>query len=173
MKALNIAMVIALLLGPLVSSAAQRKKVDPYQPYEPSEVSGPRSRHWSGFDFALGMPFPSLAGALLGFNIEDDARLSAGVGTFGNYVTYQLDAKVFLSPSNWAMYVGAGMDYLNGNPGVTLAWDLQFHRAFVPYFETGLDFQSEVGVHVTFNLGASAPNGRFIILPGIAIGWYF
>jgi hypothetical protein len=136
-------------------------------------IAGTRADHWSGFDFAAGMPFPSLGGAMLGFNINDDARIAAGVGTFGNWVTYQLDFKFFLGVAPWTTYFGAGFNYMNGHAGDVLLWSFQFSRAFVPYMEAGIDFQSDVGVHVMFNLGGSAPNGHTIVMPGVAVGWYF
>ncbi|MBI3557908.1 MAG: hypothetical protein HY074_16725 [Deltaproteobacteria bacterium] len=139
-----------------------------------SAQAGPRADHWSGFDGTVGMPFPSVVGLMVGFNTGDEARVSIGAGSFGDWATYTVDAKAFLSPSSqWSPYFGAGLSYMSGTASTFLVWDLQFDHAFVPYFEGGMDFQSDMGVHVSFNLGGAAPNGRVIVLPGIALGWYF
>ena len=134
---------------------------------------GPRTQHWSGFDLALGMPFPSIAGGLIGFNIGDDARISGGVGTFNRWITYQLDTKFFLGTSNWAGYIGGGLDFMAGEAGKFYVWDLGFDEAWVPYIQTGLDFQADSGFHLTLNLAAAIPSGEVLILPGLAVGWYF
>lgn len=137
-------------------------------------MAGVRDEHWSGFDFTTGMPFPSLYGFMLGFNVGDDARVSSGIGSFVHWISYDIvDAKFFLSDGEWAPYMGAGLSYMVGEHAQYLIWDFQFDRAFVPYFQGGIDFQSSMGVHVMFNLAGSAPNGRVIVLPGLAIGWYF
>ncbi len=139
-----------------------------------SAHAGPRADHWSGFDVTAGMPFPAILGLMVGFNTGDEARVSIGTGSFGHWSTYTLDAKAFLSSnSQWAPYIGAGLSYMTGTASTFLLWDLQFDHAFVPYFEGGMDFQSDMGVHVSFNLAGAAPNGRVIVLPGIALGWYF
>ena len=138
-----------------------------------SAQAGVRAEHWSGFDFTAGMPFPSVIGLMLGFNTGDEARVSIGAGSFVHWATYTADAKAFLSEGQWSPYIGAGLSYMTGTASTYLIWDLQFDHAFVPYFEGGMDFQSDLGVHVTFNLAGSAPNGRVMVLPGLALGWYF
>lgn len=139
----------------------------------PIAKAGVRAEHWSGFDLGSGAPFPSLVGAALGFNTGDEARVSIGYGIFGPWSVYQADAKFFFSDQEWSFYIGGGLDYMNGAQGKFLIWNLEFDRGFVPYFELGVDFQSQMGIHVGFNLGTAAPNGTLILLPGILIGWYF
>lgn len=135
--------------------------------------AGTRADHWSGIDAGFGEPYPSYAGINLGFNIGDDARLSAGLGTLGRWTSYAGDAKFFATDAQWSPYIGVGLTYITGNAGQYLWWNLDFNNAFVPFLELGMDFQSDIGVHVTFNLAGSAPNGQIVVFPGIVIGWYF
>jgi hypothetical protein len=136
--------------------------------------AGNRADHWSGFDFGGGIPFPALGGVLVGFNIGDDARISFGGGSALNWIVYQLDAKFFLSPQSvWSPYLGGGFDYLNGDHGSYLGRDYQFDNAFIPYIQFGFDYQAASGFHMMLGGAAAAPNGRLLILPGLALGWYF
>lgn len=172
MRLLNIAIIITIFAAPAFGKGQPRYAAAP-DLTQAKEDQGPRARHWSGFDIGTGaVPFPSVFGAMIGFNVEDDARISIGTGSLVRWTTYQLDAKVFLAPTAWAVYIGGGLDYLTGKAG-TFIYDLQFDKSLVPYVEAGIDFQSEVGVHVGFNFGFAAPNGRIMALPGLALGWYF
>lgn len=163
----------------LVTATAQAQGGrQPRYQYEQPEADhkgegGVRAEHWSGFDLGVGLPFPSFVGGMLGFNIGDDARLSGGAGIFGKHTTYQLDAKVFLGKAAWAGYFGAGLDYMYGTPEKLGSWQLDFNALWVPYMQVGVDFQSDMGVHVSFNLAGAVPHGTLIVLPGLAIGWYF
>lgn len=62
---------------------------------------------------------------------------------------------------------------MNGSEGKFLLWDFQFGNAVIPYISFGLDWTNEEGFHLGANLGISVPNGEVVVLPGVAIGWYF
>ncbi|MEW6055440.1 MAG: hypothetical protein AB1540_02410 [Bdellovibrionota bacterium] len=137
-------------------------------------LAGPRADHWSGFDIGTMVPFPSLIGAIIGFNLQDDARLSFGGGHFDRYANYQIfDAKLFFTPTALSGYIGGGLDFLVGKRGKVWIWDLNFDRAFVPYLQIGIDYQDPSGFHATLNVAGTAPNGEPIVMPGLAVGWYF
>ncbi|HRK01050.1 MAG TPA: hypothetical protein PLH57_00165 [Oligoflexia bacterium] len=156
---------------------AQNRKAPPskFQPIQESVTSdgGTRANHFSGFDFALGQPVPSYGGLMIGFHVHDDARLSLAIGEAGQWMTYALDTKIFLSPESVAMYVGGGLSYMNGSEGKFLFWDLQFSNGLIPYIQGGVDWVNEEGFHLGANLGVTVPNGEVVVLPGVAIGWYF
>ena len=178
MRWLNQAIFLAVVMTAMAAclSAEAQYEYPPYggeQKPASEKRGGPRTQHWSGFDVALGMPFPSIAGGLIGFNIGDDARISGGAGTFGKWTTYQLDTKFFLGVSNWVGYIGGGLDYMIGEGRKYYIWDLGFTHAWVPYIQTGVDYQADSGFHLTINLAGSAPGGEILILPGLAVGWYF
>lgn len=172
MRVLNF--VVSTLVAVSLSTVAIAQEYD-YSYGQPSKKpeGGPRAQHWSGFDIGLGMPFPSFAGGMIGFNFGDEARLSGGVGTLGKWTTYQLDTKVFLGKAAWAGYFGAGVDYIYGTPGKIGPYDLDFAAKWVPYIQFGVDYQSDIGLHLMFNLAGAVPEGEILIWPGLAIGWYF
>lgn len=183
MRRLKLALAMLAAFSFATTAHCQAPTETPKKPPKPPTVDemtrwtasdGVRAQKWSGFDIgAGGNPFPSVAGLMLGFNIQNDARIGVGVGTFIHWTVYALDTKLFLTESAWAPYFGAGISYMAGQAGDVLGMDIQFAKAFVPYFQVGIDYQSDLGIHVGFNLAGAAPNGRVIVLPGIAIGWYF
>jgi hypothetical protein len=163
MRALNILLILIVGLASVASFQAK---------------AGNRDDSFLGFDVSFGQPFPSIIGGTMSFNIEDDARFSFGTGYFGNWVTYGAGLKLFLSPEDEAMFIGAGLNYMRGNAGTFFGWNLQFNKAFVPYIEAGYDYTADSGFHLGASVAVGIPNGEFVILPFVilpilAVGWYF
>lgn len=176
MRWLGVAALLASIVTVVSAQAANQHRYGiPGQSAPEQRTGGPRSRHWSGFDVAAGMPFPSTVGVMIGFNFSDAARVSGGAGTFGTWLTYNLDGKFFLGESPWAGYFGGGLSYLNGGEDgdKVMAWQLDFDQALIPYIEFGVDYQAENGFHFLINLAGAAPGGEIIVMPGLALGWYF
>ncbi len=135
--------------------------------------AGPREEYWVGLDIAAGEPFPVLPGAMLGFNLHEEFRLSVGAGFLEEWNTYQLDVKLFLSPEALAAYIGGGISHMRGGPSKALFWLLEYDKITFPYLEGGMDYTTEIGLHININAGLAGVGPFFIFLPGIALGWYF
>lgn len=126
-----------------------------------------------GVDLTVGQPIPSVLGTLVGANIGSDLRLSLGAGSFWFWSTYTANLKIFLSESNLTGYFGGGLTYLSGKAGAILFWNLPFDQYLTPYIEAGLDYTSDIGLHLGFNFGLTVPEANIILLPGLSFGWYF
>lgn len=141
--------------------------------------AGTRADHWSGVDATIGAPYPSYGGVMIGFNLGDEARISAGAGAAGYWLTTAADLKIFLSHNPWAPFIGTGMSYMVGrSTGNFLFWDLDYDSAFVPYIQTGIDFTADVheelrALHFGFTVAVGIPDSKMVVLPELAIGIYF
>jgi hypothetical protein len=170
MRLLNV--VIAILLFLLAATPASLAQYEDLEP-QPKRSGGIRTEKSSGFDGMVGGPFPAVVGFSGAFNFGDDVRLTGGSGTAIEWAVYSLDLKFFLSPDNWAGYFGVGLTYMVGNPGEFLIWDLDIKKSFVPYIQFGVDYQSDIGVHVLFGVSSGIPSAKIVVMPNIAVGWYF
>ncbi len=142
--------------------------------FDPSEATESiRNRKTYGFDLGIGQPFLSFFGGMVGINLGDLFRVSAGGGTSIYWATYQANLKVFTSDSNFAWFFGGGLTYLNGTPGDFLGNYLNVESVVTPHIETGLDYTSEIGFHLNANIGIAIPDSKIIVYPGLAFGWYF